>query len=98
MKKQVKTNRSSWLENKCVSWNQDVLGDLDYEVVAFDEIIPKILDGTYTSGLIIHEGQLTYVEHDLDVLVDLGVWWNERTGGLPMPLGGNVVRKTLVKR
>ena len=70
-------------------------GDLDYEVVAFDEIIPKILDGTYTSGLIIHEGQLTYVEHDLDVLVDLGVWWNERTGGLPMPLGGNVVRKDL---
>ena len=70
-------------------------GDLDYEVVAFDEIIPKILDGTFTSGLIIHEGQLTYVEHDLDVLVDLGVWWNERTGGLPMPLGGNVVRKDL---
>ena len=53
------------------------------------------MDGTYTSGLIIHEGQLTYVEHDLDVLVDLGVWWNERTGGLPMPLGGNVVRKDL---
>ena len=70
-------------------------GDLDYEVVAFDEIIPKILDGTYTSGLIIHEGQLTYVEHDLDVLVDLGIWWNEKTGGLPMPLGGNVVRKDL---
>ena len=45
--------------------------------------------------MIIHEGQLTYVEHDLDVLVDLGVWWNERTGGLPMPLGGNVVRKDL---
>ena len=38
---------------------------------------------------------MTYVEHDLDVLVDLGVWWNERTGGLPMPLGGNVVRKDL---
>ena len=53
------------------------------------------MDGTYTSGLIIHEGQLTYVEHDLDVLVDLGIWWNERTGGLPMPLGGNVVRKDL---
>ena len=36
------------------------------------------MDGTYTSGLIIHEGQLTYVEHDLDVLVDLGIWWNEK--------------------
>lgn len=70
-------------------------GDLNYEVVAFDEIIPKILDGTYKSGLIIHEGQLTYVEHDLEVLVDLGVWWNEKTGGLPMPLGGNVVRRDL---
>ena len=63
--------------------------------MAFDEIIPKILDGSYKSGLIIHEGQLTYVEHDLDVLVDLGIWWNEKTGGLPMPLGGNVVRRDL---
>ena len=70
-------------------------GDLIYEVVPFDEIIPRILDGSYKSGLIIHEGQLTYVEHDLDVLVDLGIWWNEKTGGLPMPLGGNVVRRDL---
>ena len=73
-------------------------GDLNYEVVAFDEIIPRILDGTYKSGLIIHEGKLTYVEHDLEVLVDLGVWWNEKTGGLPMPLGGNVVRRDLGKK
>ena len=73
-------------------------GDLNYEVVAFDEIIPRILDGTYKSGLIIHEGQLTYVEHDLEVLVDLGVWWNQKTGGLPMPLGGNVVRRDLGKK
>jgi 1,4-dihydroxy-6-naphthoate synthase len=73
-------------------------GDVVVEVVPFDEIIPKILDGTYLSGLIIHEGQLTYVEHDLDVLVDLGVWWNERTDGLPMPLGGNVVRRDLGQR
>ena len=73
-------------------------GDLNYEVVAFDEIIPRILDGTYKSGVIIHEGQLTYVEHDLEVLVDLGVWWNEKTGGLPMPLGGNVVRRDLGKK
>ena len=73
-------------------------GDLNYEVVPFDEIIPRILDGTYKSGLIIHEGQLTYVDHNLDVLVDLGVWWNEKTGGLPMPLGGNVVRRDLGKQ
>jgi 1,4-dihydroxy-6-naphthoate synthase len=70
-------------------------GDVKIEVVPFDEIIPRILDDTYLSGLIIHEGQLTYVDHDLDVLVDLGIWWNERTGGLPMPLGGNVVRRDL---
>ena len=70
-------------------------GDLDYEVVPFDEIIPKILNGTFTSGLIIHEGQLTYEDYDLDVLANLGIWWNEKTGGLPMPLGGNVVRRDL---
>lgn len=70
-------------------------GDCEIAVVAFDEIIPRILDGTYKSGLIIHEGQLTYVEHNLNVHIDLGVWWNERTGGWPMPLGGNVVRRDL---
>ena len=70
-------------------------GDLNYEVVPFDEIIPKILDGTYSSGLIIHEGQLTYADYDLVVLENLGIWWNEKTGGLPMPLGGNVVRRDL---
>jgi len=70
-------------------------GDLQYEVVPFDEIIPKILSDEYLSGLIIHEGQLTYVDHDLVVLVDLGKWWNNLTDGLPMPLGGNVVRRDL---
>jgi 1,4-dihydroxy-6-naphthoate synthase len=70
-------------------------GDVNFEVVPFDEIIPRILDDTYACGLIIHEGQLTYVEHDLNVLIDLGVWWNERTDGWPMPLGGNVVRRDL---
>ena len=70
-------------------------GDVNVEVVPFDEIIPRILDGSYLSGLIIHEGQLTYVDHNLDVIIDLGVWWNERTGGWPMPLGGNVVRRDL---
>jgi len=70
-------------------------GDCEIAVVPFDEIIPRILDGTYLSGLIIHEGQLTYVEHDLDVLIDLGKWWNARTPNWPMPLGGNVVRRDL---
>tara|TARA_B100000287_G_scaffold426105_1_gene473462 strand:- start:617 stop:1495 length:879 start_codon:yes stop_codon:yes gene_type:complete len=70
-------------------------GNVDVEVVPFDEIIPRILDGTYLSGLIIHEGQLTYVDYDLDVLIDIGKWWNNRTNNFPMPLGGNVVRKDL---
>ena len=70
-------------------------GDVEVEVVPFDEIIPRILDDTYMSGLIIHEGQLTYVDYDLDVLIDIGKWWNSRTDNFPMPLGGNVVRKDL---
>lgn len=70
-------------------------GDVNVVIVPFDEIIPRLLDNEFSSGLIIHEGQLTYVEHDLNVLLDLGKWWGERTGGLPMPLGGNVVRRDL---
>ena len=70
-------------------------GDCQIAVVPFDEIIPRVLDGTYLSGLIIHEGQRTYVDHDLDVLIDLGKWWNARTPNWPMPLGGNVVRRDL---
>ena len=70
-------------------------GDVKVEVVPFDEIIPRILDDTYLSGLIIHEGQLTYVDYNLDVLIDIGKWWNNRTDNFPMPLGGNVVRKDL---
>ena len=70
-------------------------GDVNVEVVPFDEIIPRILDGTYLTGLIIHEGQLTYVDYNLDVLIDIGKWWNSKTNNYPMPLGGNVVRKDL---
>ena len=70
-------------------------GDVQVEVVPFDEIIPRILDDTYLSGLIIHEGQLTYVDYDLEVLIDIGKWWNNKTNNFPMPLGGNVVRNDL---
>ena len=70
-------------------------GDVEVEVVPFDEIIPRILDDTYLSGLIIHEGQLTYVDYDLEVLIDIGKWWNNKTNNFPMPLGGNVVRNDL---
>jgi 1,4-dihydroxy-6-naphthoate synthase len=67
---------------------------LAYEVIPFDEIIPAVAAGKYDAGLIIHEGQLTFQNQGLHLVVDLGVWWQDRTG-LPLPLGGNVVRKDL---
>ncbi|MBS1721723.1 MAG: ABC transporter substrate-binding protein [Armatimonadetes bacterium] len=66
-----------------------------YEVVPFDEIIPAIKEGKYEAGLIIHEGQLTYAEEGLVEIANMGKWWRDKTGGLPLPLGVNVVRKDL---
>jgi 1,4-dihydroxy-6-naphthoate synthase len=66
-----------------------------YKVVRFDRILDAVKNGEADAGLIIHEGQLTYGHHDLQLVTDLGIWWGERTGGLPLPLGGNVVRKDL---
>ena len=60
----------------------------------FDQIIAAVAEGRYDAGLIIHEGQLTFQNQGLHRVVDLGVWWQERTG-LPLPLGGNVVRRDL---
>lgn len=74
--------------------------DFDFVLVPFDEIIPAVQKGEYNgesvdAGLIIHEGQLTYGDSDLKLIVDLGVWWQELTGGLPLPLGANGIRKDL---
>jgi 1,4-dihydroxy-6-naphthoate synthase len=69
--------------------------DFDYVVVPFDEIQQAVLDGKAEAGLLIHEGQLTYQDEGLRKIVDLGEWWNERTGGLPLPLGGNIIRRDL---
>lgn len=66
-----------------------------HEVVPFDEILAAVAEGRADAGLIIHEGQLTYSGLGLHRVVDLGAWWAERSGGLPLPLGGNVVRKDL---
>jgi 1,4-dihydroxy-6-naphthoate synthase len=66
----------------------------DYEVVMFDEIPQAVLNGKADVGLLIHEGQLTYGEMGLHLIVDLGIWWGERTG-LPLPLGCNCVRRDL---
>jgi len=65
-----------------------------YEIVPFDEILNAVEQGKVDAGLIIHEGQLTFQNQGLKLVVDLGVWWHEKTG-LPLPLGGNVVRKDL---
>jgi 1,4-dihydroxy-6-naphthoate synthase len=67
----------------------------DYEVVPFDEIDADVLAGKVDAGLLIHEGQLTYQADGLHKIVDLGEWWFERTGGLPLPLGGNIIRRDL---
>lgn len=64
------------------------------EVVPFDQIIPQILEGKFEAGLIIHEGQLTYSKVGLQRVVDLGRWWLKMTG-LPLPLGGNAIRRSL---
>jgi 1,4-dihydroxy-6-naphthoate synthase len=61
----------------------------------FDKIQEEILAGRVDAGLIIHEGQLTYSEEGFTLCEDLGVWWAKDTGGLPLPLGGNVVRRDL---
>jgi 1,4-dihydroxy-6-naphthoate synthase len=71
-----------------------LLGDFAYEVMPFDQIIDAVAAGRFDAGLIIHEGQLTFQERGLRLIVDLGVWWQEKTG-LPLPLGGNVVRRDL---
>lgn len=68
--------------------------DFAFEVVPFDQILNVVESGQYEAGLIIHEGQLTFQNQGLKLIVDLGVWWYEQTG-LPLPLGGNVVRRDL---
>ena len=68
------------------------LGKFDYLVVPFDKIFDAVKSGRADAGLIIHEGQLTYAQSGFEKIVDLGEWWKRETG-LPLPLGGNVVRK-----
>ena len=62
---------------------------------AFDEIMPAVQSGEVGAGVVIHEGQLTWEDEGFSNIVDLGVWWAEETGGMPLPLGGNVIRRDL---
>lgn len=68
--------------------------DFEYIVVPFDEIIDTVKAGKADAGLLIHEGQLFYKQVGLDKVLDLGEWWHEKTG-LPLPMGGNVIRRDL---
>ena len=69
--------------------------NFNYEVVPFDKIIDAVTEGRCDAGLLIHEGQLFYNKLGLHKVLDLGEWWHEYTGGLPLPMGGNAIRKDL---
>jgi 1,4-dihydroxy-6-naphthoate synthase len=69
--------------------------DFKYEVVPFDQIIDAVKEGRCDAGLLIHEGQLFYQNLGLKKVLDLGEWWHEHTGGLPLPMGGNAIRRDL---
>ena len=68
--------------------------EIETVTVDFDKIIPAVVSGEFDAGLIIHEGQLTYARDGLKKILDLGVWWHDQTG-LPLPLGGNAIRRSL---
>jgi len=70
------------------------LGEFEFIVVPFDKIFDAVKSGRADAGLIIHEGQLTYARAGFAKIVDLGEWWKSKTG-LPLPLGGNVLRKDI---
>jgi 1,4-dihydroxy-6-naphthoate synthase len=72
------------------------LYDPDFEatVIPFDQIMEAVQRGDVDGGLLIHEGQLTYASEGFQKVVDLGAWWDEKTG-LPLPLGGNAIRRGL---
>ena len=68
--------------------------EFDYKVIPFDEIIDAVKKGEVDAGLLIHEGQLFYKQEGLDKVLDLGEWWHGKTG-LPLPMGGNAIRREL---
>ena len=68
---------------------------VQYVVMPFDKIQEAVHAGEVAAGLLIHEGQVTYEDEGLRKIVDLGEWWADRTGGLPLPLGGNVIKREL---
>jgi 1,4-dihydroxy-6-naphthoate synthase len=94
----------AWLRNRTIAIPgrmtsaylalQLYLGDFDHIVVPFDQIFDTVKSGRTAAGLIIHEGQLTYSQSGFTKIIDLGEWWKRETS-LPLPLGGNVLRKDI---
>jgi 1,4-dihydroxy-6-naphthoate synthase len=94
----------AWLRNRTIAIPgrmtsaylalQLYLGDFNHIVVPFDQIFEAVKSGRAAAGLIIHEGQLTYSQAGFTKVLDLGEWWKRETG-LPLPLGGNVLRKDI---
>lgn len=84
---------TAWLAARL--YMPELAANPNVKVVPFDKIIDAVKAGEADAGLIIHEGQLTYKELGMHKVVDLGEWWFAQTGGLPLPLGGNIVRKDL---
>jgi 1,4-dihydroxy-6-naphthoate synthase len=76
-------------------WLERSAGEIDHVVAPFDQIFQAVRSGAAEVGLIIHEGQLTFAKEGLELCEDLGVWWGTETGGLPLPLGGNVIHKRI---
>ena len=72
-----------------------MIGEFEYEVVEFSKIPAAVREGRAEAGLVIHEAQIAYEQEGLEKALDLGRWWHERTGGLPVPLGVNVMRSSL---
>jgi 1,4-dihydroxy-6-naphthoate synthase len=89
------TRTSAWLALQLYLAERGIgAGDVCWSVVGFDQIIARTAAGEFDAGLIIHEGQLTYAQAGLGLMVDLGRWWTD-SRGLPLPLGGNAIRRDL---
>ncbi len=86
---------SAYLALNLLMREQGIAAPPKIQAIPFDEIIPRVVSGEFDAGLIIHEGQLTYGESGLHNVVDLGKWWKD-TRLLPLPLGGNAIRRDLV--
>lgn len=85
---------SAWLATGLMLGSPERLAAAE---VPFDQILERVASGEFDAGLVIHEGQLTFQDHGLVLLADLGAWWTGRTA-LPLPLGGNVIRRDLEDR